>query len=351
MDNRTLQSNVELRIERATEWLQASQIDYDAYRKLVRCAWFPLIQRKPANPQPAIVNLQRSVEKLIKAIACASGLYSHEDIVNWRHDSLGLYLDIQIKLVEAPIVKLLLDNVQGQIFKQSNARLFDQNESLRRLNELKTRAKPGSARKEMGEWAYEISTLPEEVVSRLIRSQLRSMRSAKIGAAILNHLPVGLYSKHGHSSGELSSTILKSFERRGFLLSDGIKAFFNNEQVSSFFQSQPEEKRLKVIKNLGNLLVFGTISNAMLILAALTFGHATFPGYPGDPEEAENGVRRLESKSYQAPIGVAGSILSVGKLTGSVLKHSAHEIASYAEVFDFMNRDASGLFKPGPTSG
>jgi hypothetical protein len=350
MDDRTLQSNVELRIKQATEWLRTSQIEYDAYRKLVRCTWFPLIQRKPANPQPAVVNLQRSVEKLIKAIACASGRYSYEDILDWGHDSFGLCLDIHIKLVEAPIVKLFLDNVQGQIFKQSKARLFSQNESLRRLNELKTKATPGSARKEMGEWAYELSTLPQEAVSQLLKSQLKSMRSAKIGAAILSHIPLGLYSKYAQSSRELSSAILKALEKRGFLLSDGIKAFFNNEQVSSFFQNQPEEKRLTVIKNLGNLLVFGTISNAMMILAALTFGHATFPGYPGNPEEAEKSVRKLESKSYQAPIGVAGSILSVGKLTGSVLKQSAHEIKSYAEIFDFMNMDASGLFKLGPTS-
>jgi hypothetical protein len=213
MDNRTLQSNVELRIKRATEWLKASQIDYDAYRKLVRCTWFPLIQCKPTNPQPAIVILQRSIEKLVKAVAIASGKYSYEDILNWSHDSFGLYLDIQIKMVEAPVMKLLLDNVQGPIFKQSKARFFSQNESLRRLNELKTRAKLGSARKEMGEWAYELSTLPEEVVSQLVKSQLRAIRWARILAVILNHIPLSLYSKFGHSSGELSSTLLRSFEK------------------------------------------------------------------------------------------------------------------------------------------
>jgi hypothetical protein len=41
----------------------------------------------------------------------------------------------------------------------------------------------------MGEWAYELSTLPEEVVSQLVRSQLRAMRRAKILALILNHIP------------------------------------------------------------------------------------------------------------------------------------------------------------------
>jgi len=347
MDDRTILSNVELRIKQATEWLRTSQVDQDSYRKLVCCTWFPLIQRKPTNPQPAVINLQRSVEKLIKAIACASGQYSYEDILNKGHDSFGLCLDIHIKLLESPIAKLFLDNVQGQIFRQSNARLFSQSESLRRLDELKTKSRPGSARKEMSDWAYELSTLPQEVVSQLIKSQLRSMRSAKIGAAILNHIPFGLYSKYGHSSGELSSTILKAFEKRGFLLSDGINAFFNNKQVSSFFKSQPEGKRMAVIKNLGNLLVFGTISTAMMVLAALTFGHAIFPGYPGNPEEAETGIRKLESKSYEVPIGVAGSILSVGKLTGSVLKQSAREIKFYAEIFDFINRDASGLFKSG----
>lgn len=351
MDDRTLQSNIELRTKQAVEWLRTSQIEYDAYRKLVCYTWFPLFQRKPANPQPAVINLQRSVEKLIKAIACASGQYSYEDILDKGHDSFGLCLDIHIKLVESPIAKLFLDNVQSQIFKQSNARLFNQNESLQRLNELKAKSKPGSARKEMSEWAYELSTLPQEVVSQLIKSQLKSMRSAKIGAAILNHIPFSLYSKYGHSSGELSSTILNACEKRGFLLSDGVKAFFNSEQVSSFFKNQPEEKRITVIKNLGNFLVFGTISTAMIVLAALTFGHAIFPGYPGNPEETEKDIRKLESKSYEVPIGVVGSILSIGKLTGSILKQSAHEVKSYTEIFDFINMDANRLFKPGSTSG
>jgi len=349
MDNRTPQSNVELRIKQAAEWLRTSRIDYDAYRKLVRCTWFPLIQRKPTNPQPAVISLQRSVEKLIKAVASASGQYTYEDILDKGHDSFGLCLDIYKRLVEAPLVKLFLDNVQGQVFKQSNARLFNQNESLRRLNELETKAKPGGARKEMGEWAYELSTLPQKVVSQLVKSQLKSMRLAKIGAAILTHFPFGLYSKYGHSSGELSSTILKAFlkalEKQGFLRSDGIKAFFNNEKVSSFLKNQPEEKRLPVIKNLGNFFFLGTVSTAMVILAALTFGHAIFPGYPSNPEEGEKGIRKLESKSYQEPIGIAASILIVGKLTGSVLKQSAHVIKFYAELFDFMNMDTSGLFK------
>jgi len=40
----------------------------------------------------------------------------------------------------------------------------------------------------------------------------------------------------------------------------------------------------------------------------------------------------------------------VGKLTGSILKQSAHVIKFYAEIFDFMNMDASGLFKSKSTS-
>ena len=345
MDNRTSQSNAELRIKQAAEWLRTSKIDYDTYNKLVRCTWFPLIQRKPTNPQQAIISLQRSVEKLIKAVASASGQYTYEEILDKGHDSFGLCLDIYKRLAEAPLMKLFLDSVQGQIFKQSKARFFSHNESLRRLNELETKVKPGSARKEMSEWAYELSTLPQEVVSKLVKSQLRVLRSARLGAAILNHFPLSLYLKHAPSSGELSSTILKALDKRGFLLSDGIKAFFNNDKVSLFLKNQPEEKKLMLIKNLGNILLFGTISTAMVILAALTFGHAIFPGYPGNPEEGEECIRKLESKSYQKPIGIAASVLSVGKLTGSVLKQSAHVIRFYAEIFDFMNIDTSELFK------
>lgn len=346
MEDKTYTASGEARVKVAMQWLRTSQIDYDSYRKLVRCTWFPLVKHKPADPQPAVVSLQRSVEKLIKAVAWASGQYSYGDIVDKGHDSLGLCLDIHMKLMEAPVAKLFLDSVQGQIFQQSDARLFSQDESLRRLNELRTKARPGGARKEMGEWAYELSTLPQEPVAQLVKSQLRAIRSARIGAAILNRIPFGLYSRCGHSSGELSETVLRAFEKRGFLLSDGIRAFFGNEQVSSFFRSQPEERRMMLIKNLGNLLVFGTVSTAMVVLAALTFGHAVFPGYPGDPAESEKGIRKLESKSYQAPIGIASSILDVGELAGSVLKQSARQVEFYAEIFDFINSDVGGPFRP-----
>jgi hypothetical protein len=340
------QSSNELRIEQATEWVKTSKIEYDAYRKLVLLTWFPLIHRVPTNPQPAIMNLQRSVEKLIKAIAYASGQYTYDEILEKSHDSFGLFLDLHVKLVETPIAKLFLDNVQGQIFAQSNARFFDQNESLRRLIELKSKSKPGNARREMGEWAYELSTLPPKVVSQLVESQLRSLRTAKMGAVILNRVPFGLLAKRGHfSSKQLSSTILKSFEKQGFLLSDGVKNFFNSEQISSFFENQPEEKRLTAIKNLGNFMVSGATSNAMMILAALTFGHAIFPGYPANPEDAEKDLRKLESKSYEGPIGIAGSMLSVGKLVGAVLKQSTNEIKYYAEIYNFMNLNTSELFK------
>jgi hypothetical protein len=347
VSNKTSQSNIELRIKEAGEWLRTSRIDYDAYSNLVRCPWFPFIQRKPSNPQQAIISLQRSVEKLIKAVACASGQYTYEQVLNKGHDSFGLCLEIYRRLTETPLMKLFLDNVQGQIVKQSNARFFSHSESLRQFSELEEKAKPGTARKEMSEWAYELSTLPQEVVSQLVSSQLRCIRAARIGAAILNHMPLGGYSKKGHTSGKLGSRILKALEGRGFLLSDGVKAFFNSEKVSSFFASQPEEKRLMLVKNLGNILLVASVSTAMAILAALTFGHAIFPGYPGNPKERQESIRKLESKSYEEPIGIATSILSVGKLTGSVLKQSVHLITFYAEAFDFMDTDTSGLLQSG----
>jgi len=346
MNREACQSKVELHIKEAEEWLTTSGADYDNYRKLVRCTWFPFVQRRPANPQQAIICLQRSIEKLVKAVAFASGQYTYEEVLEKGHNSFGLCLDIYVRLAEAPLMKLFLDNVHGQIFRHTSAHLFSHDESLRRLSELETKVRPGSARKEMSEWAYELSTLPEEAVSRLVKSQLRSLRAASIGAAVLNHLPLSLQSKEGAKSRQLSSTILTALEKRGFMLSDGVKAFFDNERVSSFFDSQPEEKKLRLIKNLGNILLIAAASAAMVVLAGLTFGHATSPGYPGNPQEMGKGARRLESKSYRQPIGIAASVLSVGRLAGSVLKQSAHVIRFYAETFDVMNTDTSGLFKP-----
>ena len=204
----------------------------------------------------------------------------------------------------------------------------------------------GKLEMEMGEWAYEFSTLPPETVSKIVKSQIQSLNSARVGAQIINHIQFGLILKYGRfSSGELSSTILKAFERRGFLLSDGINNFLNNEQISSLFKDKPEEKRIVVIKNLGNFIIFGATADAMMILAALTFGHAIYPGYPADPDDIQKNARKLESKSYQGQIGIAGSILDVGKLIGSVLKQSTNGIKSYADIFDFVNSDTSGLFK------
>lgn len=351
MDSRTSQPDVESRIREAEEWLKVSKNAYDAYSKLVRCTWSPLIRRRPANPQEAIICLQRAVEKLIKAVAIASGEYTYEGVLDKGHDSFGLCVDIYIRLAEAPVVRLFLDSVQGQILKQSTARLYSHDESLHRLDELRTKVRPGGARKEMSEWAYELSTLPQDVVSRLVKSQLRAVRSARIGAWILNHLPLSLCNREGHASEEVSSAVLNALERRGFLLSDGIKAFLNNDKVSSFLGSQPEERKLVAIKNLGNIVLIAAVSTAMVVLAALTFGHATFPGYPANPEDREMSLRKLGSRSYQEPIGIAASILSAGKLTGCVLRQSTHVIRFYAEAFDSMNIDTGGLLGPECTTG
>jgi hypothetical protein len=350
MDSRTSQPDVESHVKEADEWLTASKNAYDAYDKLVRCTWFPPMRRKPANPQEAIICLQRAVEKLTKAVAFASGEYTYEDILEKGHDSFGLCVDIYIRLAETPLVRLFLDSVQGQILKQSTARFYSHDESLRRLNELRTKVRPGGARKGMSEWAYELSTLPQDVVSRLVKSQLTAVRSARIGAWILNHLPLSLYYRKGRASEEFSSAILNALERRGFLLSDGMRAFLNNDKVSSFLGSQSEERKQMAIKNLGNIVLIAAVSTAMVVLAALTFGHATFPGYPANPEEREKSLRKLETRSYQEPIGIAASILSVGKLTGCVLRQSTHVIRFYAEAFAFMNVDTSGLLRSESTT-
>lgn len=122
------------------------------------------------------------------------------------------------------------------------------------------------------------------------------------------------------------------FDNKGFLLSDKIKEFVQKEEVGSYFNYMDEEKRLSLIKHFGDILIFACAFSALLVLAAVTYTHAVSPRYPGDPKELSSGKHKLDSESYTDEIGVAGSLLNIGKLTGDVLKESDYLILGFGSV-------------------
>jgi hypothetical protein len=320
-------------IEQAQAWLKAARRDYRAYLREVRVPWFPLVCLSPDEPQVAINHLQQCVEKIIKALAISSGGYVYHDLVtNFSHDSLDLYLDICLKFINTPLGQVSLNTVSGKIFEQSKAELYNHDEAVRRFNELRTNAKLGSVNKEMKEWAFQFATLPKEQISKMVNSQVKSLRYAKIGAFFIRLIPMWILQKVGIKSNDTFASILSDFEKRGFLLSDQVRELVQKDEVTRYFNSSDEEKRLSLINHFGDILVFACVFGALLVLAAVTYTHAVAPRYPGDPHDLSSRKHKLDSESYTDAIGITGSILNIGKLTATVLKASDRLILNFGNI-------------------
>jgi len=65
--------NTEKTIAAADDWSNTARRDIETYKLLVRCRYFPFINCKPKEPHMALHHLQQAIEKMVKAIAIASG--------------------------------------------------------------------------------------------------------------------------------------------------------------------------------------------------------------------------------------------------------------------------------------
>jgi hypothetical protein len=338
-----MQSSLNNQVERqcldqAYKWLKAAKRDYLAYRNEIRIIWLPIFNRIPDEPQTAVNHLAQCIEKIIKALAISSGKYQYDQLLrDFSHDSLSLYIDLMLHLVKTPLAASCLDTVQGKIFEQSKAEIYDHNESIRRLTELKNNAKLGPSSREMKEWAFEFATLPKDVIIKLMSSQRRIIKRAQIGAYLLHFIPAKTLARINIDSNKSLSILLKSFENRGFLLSDKIKELLNKEEVRPFLKNWNEEKKFLFIKHLGDFVMTGCLFSSLLYLTALTYTHAISPKYPGNPLDQNNRRRILDSESYNRKLGLVGSLIEVGKLTKITLKEAEKQVASFSEIFVILD--------------
>ncbi len=338
MKNDAISSSDQQLTEQATIWLKAASRDYKAYLNEVRMPWLPLIYINPKEPQIAINHLAQCVEKIVKSIAVASGQYKYEVLrKDFGHDSLNLYLDIMLKLIRTPLVTVFLNTMQGQIFKHSKAELFGPNESLRRLIEIQRKSKLGPSNKEMKEWAFEFATMPTENVKLLANSQLKAFRQVKMVTPFFHMIPVNIFMKIGIKGDETLSSFLKSFEMRGFLLSENVKQFLTSAETMPYLNSVDEERKLLLIKHFGDILLTGLLFSSLLALTSITYAHAISPKYPGNPDDFYDNKRNLNSESYPNLVGLTGSLNIVGKLTSLVLSETRRQLPSFTKIFALFN--------------
>jgi hypothetical protein len=137
----------ELRLKQSRIWLKSAKRDYRTYSMEIHTLFFPLIRLTPEEPQDAIYHLAQCVEKLVKATCVSSGLYSEDEVISYGHDTLYLYLDFILKLMDNPLCQLFFDKTEGKIFEQSNAELPNYSEAIRRVIEIQRNAKLESSRR------------------------------------------------------------------------------------------------------------------------------------------------------------------------------------------------------------
>jgi len=335
----------ELRLKQSRIWLKSAKRDYRTYSMEIHTLFFPLIRLTPEEPQDAIYHLAQCVEKLVKATCVSSGLYSEDEVISYGHDTLYLYLDFILKLMDNPLCQLFFDKTEGKIFEQSNAELPNYSEAIRRVIEIQRNAKLESSRKEMREWAWEYATLPKKLIKIMSKAQRKGLRTARILAKALHLIPAKLVRNSPTSGHATYSMLLSSLKKRGFLLSDKLEQFIQSEEISSFLKDIPQEKKSSLINQLGDVLVIGFLFSALLIIVMITYAHENAPRYPIKHSATEH---KLDSESYDSSLGLAGSLIEVGDLTHDVMKTLEAAIPNfYSDISRFNDLVKNSFTKSG----
>jgi len=125
-------------IDAASDWVRAARRDMDAYRSLVRCTFLPFIKCRPKEAHMAISHLQQATEKMVKAVAIASGKFTYTEVKHkYGHDSLTLYADFIGKMIELESVKGLMNIVQGKVKANSEVEIVSYDRAHEILENVK----------------------------------------------------------------------------------------------------------------------------------------------------------------------------------------------------------------------
>ena len=330
------EESLEKRIEAANDWIEAAKREIEAYKKLVRCPIVTFVTCTPKEPHMPLRHLQQAVEKMVKAMAIASGKFEYEELkIVYGHESLLLYADFILKLIEIPAVKMLVDTIEGKITKRSDVEIVSYEEAHKTLERIKANIRKRG--KKIPEWYFEFALLPEKPMKTVLNNMQKSHTKIRIIRFFLRLIPDRLFTIERDKIGKSWGIASNLLSRRGTLINIRAEEFFKREEIQSYFKRNSSEEKVHIIEILREIPMFSWVLGELLVLSAFTFAHSTSPGYPENRLAEIKDNISLSDTLYDDNLGVARCLTKVGKLTELVFKEMNEVTVFATEIFAFFN--------------
>lgn len=343
-------------IRAAGDWVVAAGRDIDAYRALVRCRFLPFVKCRPREAHMAISHLQQATEKMVKALAIASGRFTHTELkYKYGHDSLALYADFIGKMIAVESVKGLMDTVEGKVRVESEAEIISHDKTYHILEDIKANIRKKG--REIPAGYLEFGLLPEETMKAVLNGRLKNYNRIRFTRVFLRLFPDRLF-KVDKEQVEKSMAVASSLlSKRGVLLHERIEEFASREEVQAHISKVDREGRFNPLKVFREITMPSFVVGELLLLSAFTFAHSIGPKYPGDRLDESDSMNMFNDMLYSSEIGVVRCVLKLGKLTELIFKEVGNAIPYTADLFEFFETlelskiDSEGGMKLKDTKG
>jgi len=324
-------------IDEAGDWIRAAGRDIGAYRSLVRCRFLPFVKCRPKEAHMAISHLQQATEKMVKAVAIASGKFTHAELRDkYGHNSLSLYADFIKKMIELESVKELMKTIQGKVTTKSEVEIISHDKAYHIIENVKANIRKRG--RKIPDWYLKLALLPEETMKPILNKRIKNYNRIRFTRMFLRLFPDRLFTvdrKQAGTSMEVASSLLS---KRGILLHERIEDFFNREEVQNYISKINGEHKVNPLKMFREITMPSFAVGELLLLSAFTFTHSISPKYPGDRLGDSGSNNIFNDMLYDNNLGVVRCLLKLGKLTELVFKEIENAIPYTADLFEFLEK-------------
>ncbi len=346
------------RLENARLWLKRARKDYKAFEKAVGQQYLRSKKNVPEDPALAIYLLQQACEKTVKAVAIASSEFEDEVLVSkYGHDSLMLFTDITLKLLDIPFVEPAWRMLKRDLNKTSK-KMSTPREMRNRLHNLKRNIKQYEERPpDTPDWLKEFATLPAEPIRQVV-NMLLNLHS-KIQSNIFQilepnlQLDVRKLSDYLEKSDidSLSQSLAPSFRGRMVQIDtlELVKSMFpllTGASLDNLLEDVTTKEPLDLRKAKIKLGERSSIEDhflsvwalcALMFLAAFTFAHESWTRYPRFiSSRTKRSEIELDCDSYSADLGIVSCLRDIGKLARITLNDIEQMLEIIAGIFSYF---------------
>jgi hypothetical protein len=285
----------------------------------------------------AVYLLQQSIEKATKAVAAASGRYSHRKLRRFSHNSLALLLDFYTEMVSSMISTMEL----GPMFDAFN---LDASSGLDKIREERTKAKKTAKDREKGEILYreQFASISPEGIDVVLNFLLHIRDKAYLGTLRSVFGPHGRVRISGETidtdspNKEIVDSALSALQGKLNIPDQSeeqkkpLVAFVDVIKSGDFDLSDVKSgyKAITVERDTGEWLSQWAMIS-LIFLAAMTFPHQNTSRYPMPQSRASE----LGCEDYDEKLGIVNKLGKLGYVTELAIAEIKPQLETVAIFF------------------